>query len=40
MAQQMDADDVLAGQLVVFGSAFSVLTIFLWIYSLRILGYV
>ena len=38
MAQQMDADDVLAGQLVIFGSAFSVLTIFFWIYGLRTLG--
>jgi len=38
MAQQMDADDVLAGQLVVFGSALSVVTIFLWIFGLRSLG--
>ena len=35
MAQQMDADDVLAGQLVVFGSALSVMTIFFWIFGLR-----
>jgi len=38
MAQQMDADDVLAGQLVVFGSALSVVTIFLWIFGLRSMG--
>lgn len=38
MAQQMDADDVLAGQLVVFGSAISVVTIFFWLFGLRSLG--
>lgn len=35
MAQQMDADSELAGQLVVFGSTFSILTVFLWIFLLK-----
>lgn len=34
MAQQMGGDGELAGQLVVFGTVFSVLTIFLWVYAL------
>lgn len=39
MAQQMEADHVLAGQLVVFSSSLSVFTIFLWIFGLKSLGY-
>ena len=35
MAQQMDGDSELAGQLVVFSSAFSILTIFIWIFILK-----
>lgn len=35
MAQQMDGDSELAGGLVVFGSLFAVLTIFLWIFVLK-----
>lgn len=35
MAQQMDGDSDLAGQLVVLGSALSVFTIFLWIFVLK-----
>lgn len=35
MAQQMDADYNLAGQIVVFTSAFCVLTVFLWIFILK-----
>lgn len=38
MAQQMGADDELAGQQVVFTTAFSVLTIFLWVFALKSLG--
>ena len=38
MAQQMDGDAQLAGQLVVFGSLFSILTIFLWVFSFKQLG--
>lgn len=38
MAQQMDGDAELAGQLVVFGSLFSILTIFLWTFLLKQLG--
>ena len=38
MAQQMDGDSQLAGQLVVFGSLFSILTIFLWVFSFKQLG--
>lgn len=34
MAQQMDGDDTLAGALVVFGTLFSILTIFLWTFFL------
>ncbi|RDY25985.1 AEC family transporter [Romboutsia weinsteinii] len=35
MAQQMNADYELAGQIVVFTSAFCVLTVFLWIFILK-----
>lgn len=35
MAQQMGADDELAGQLVMFGTVFCVITMFLWIYILK-----
>lgn len=35
MAQQMDADSDLAGQIVVFSSAFCVFTVFLWIFILK-----
>lgn len=38
MAQQMDGDGELAGELVVFGTLFSVLTIFLWTFLLTSLG--
>ncbi|WP_042272772.1 AEC family transporter [[Clostridium] dakarense] len=38
MAQQMDADSDLAGQIVVFSSAFCVFTVFLWIFILKQLG--
>ena len=37
MAQQMDGDAELAGNMVVFGSLFAVLTIFLWIFILKTL---
>lgn len=40
MAEQMDADGELAGQLVVFTSAISVLTIFIWIFVIKQLGYI
>ena len=39
MAQQMGGDGELAAQLVVFGSAFSVLTIFLWVFALKQLAF-
>lgn len=35
MAQKMDADSDLAAQIVVFTSAFSVLSVFLWIFALK-----
>ena len=38
MAQQMNGDAELAGQLVVFGSLFSILTIFLWTFLLKQIG--
>lgn len=38
MAQQMDGDGELAGQLVVLSSALCILTIFLWIFALKQLG--
>ena len=37
MAQQMDGDAELAGNMVVFGSLFAVLTIFMWIFVLKTL---
>ncbi len=39
MAQEMDNDGVLAGQLVVWTSFFSIATLFLFIFTLRTLGY-
>lgn len=39
MAEQMDADSELAGQLVVFTTAISIVTIFLWILLIKELGY-
>lgn len=38
MAQQMGGDGELAGELVVFGTIFSVVTIFLWVFLLSSLG--
>ncbi|WP_286184079.1 hypothetical protein [Clostridium sp. CCUG 7971] len=38
MAQQMDADSNLWGQIVVFSSDFCVLTVFFWIFILKQLG--
>lgn len=38
MAKQMDADYELAGQTIVFTTLFSVITVFLWIFSLREFG--
>lgn len=35
MAQQMDSDSELAGQIVVFTSAFCVITVFIWIFILK-----
>lgn len=35
MAQQMEGDDALAGQLVVYTTIFSILTVFLWIFLLK-----
>lgn len=35
MAQQMDSDSDLAGQIVVFTSAFCVITVFMWIFILK-----
>ena len=35
MAQQMDGDSGLAASVVVFTSAFAILTIFLWIFILK-----
>lgn len=39
MAQQMEGDDVLAGQLVVYTSACAVITIFIWIVLFKYFGY-
>lgn len=39
MAQQMDADDELAGHLVVFAALFSVFTMFLWVFLGKSWGY-
>ncbi len=38
MAQQMDGDGELAASLVVFTSALSILTIFLWVFTLKTIG--
>ena len=38
MAEQMEADGELAGQIVVFGSTFCIITIFLWIFCLKQIG--
>ncbi len=35
MAKQMDSDSDLAGQIVVFTSAFCVITVFMWIFILK-----
>lgn len=40
MAEQMGGDGELAGQLVVFSSAISVFTIFIWIFVVKQLGYI
>lgn len=39
MAQQMQGDDELAGQLLMFGTAVSIVTVFLWIFILKQMGY-
>lgn len=39
MAEQMDADSELAGQLVIFTTGFSIITIFFWILIIKGLGY-
>ena len=38
MAQQMGGDGELAGEIVVFATAFSIVTIFLWVFALKQLG--
>ncbi len=38
MAGQMEADQTLAGQLVVFGSLSSIITMFIWIFTLKTMG--
>lgn len=40
MAQQMDGDSELAGQIVVFTSGLSVITVFLWIFILKQLAFI
>ncbi len=40
MAQQMDANGELAGQFVVFTSAFSILSIFLWVFVLKSFAFI
>lgn len=40
MAQQMESDGTLAGQLVVYTSIFSILTIFLWIFTLKQMAFI
>ena len=40
MAQQMDGDGELAAEVVVFTSAFAILTIFLWVFALKQLQYI
>ena len=39
MAQQMEGDADLAGQIVVFGSGLSVVTVFVWVFALKQLGF-
>ncbi len=38
MAQQMNGDDELAGQIVVFGTSLCIITVFLWIFLFKQLG--
>jgi predicted permease len=40
MAQQMDGDGDLAGQIVVFTTAISLITLFFWISGLMLLGFI
>lgn len=40
MARELGADDVLAGQIVAVGTAASLLTVFIWVYTLSRLGWV
>ncbi|MBQ4527954.1 MAG: AEC family transporter [Clostridia bacterium] len=40
MAQQMGADDELAGQLVMFGTVLCVITMFLWIFIIKTFGFI
>jgi hypothetical protein len=40
MAQQMDGDAELAGQLVVFTTVFSLVTLFFWISGLMAFGFI
>lgn len=40
MAQQMEGNAELAGQLVVFTTAFSIITLFVWVYLIQVLGYI
>lgn len=40
MAEQMGGDGELAGQLIVFTSAFSIFTMFLWIFLIKQFGYI
>jgi predicted permease len=40
MAEQMGGDGELAGQLVIFTSAFSIITMFLWIFFIKQCGYI
>lgn len=39
MAQQMGADDELAGEIVVFGTIFCIITVFLWVFILKQQGF-
>ena len=40
MAKEMEADGVLAGQIVAVSTAVSILTVFLWVFSLSSLGWI
>ena len=40
MAQQMEADSELAGDIVIFGTGFAVFTMFFWVYIVKSLGYI